>query len=332
MQPVRNTTGRIRTARSDTVPSIPTIHDVGVCAADFPWDATGLVRVKRPTDDVVMVAGSGLQLRVTGDSGTSPSSRGDSPVATRTEKMGVAGACQNLKESRHKLDFSDQPVVMRDSSQVSKGRKKKKIFRKSQTFPDDLCSLDGGQGQEGSNEHSSKSKKRVKKSRRHCDIHGSRRGSAGTVPSGNQGTDPHAHAAQLRAALTAVAEGADRSTNSSPNTELVCTCKPKKSRRPDPEGRSSTGPRILSEYDKIIFGNEPLFSDYDDDPMSDEQIRGEVERYHKRSHHSDIFAAAQMVNTNTMLKFAIIATELQNIINVSLKRVRQFACIFLLCC
>ena len=113
---------------------------------------------------------------------------------------------------------------------------------------------------------------------------------------------------------------------------LKCTCRRKKSApRPEPEGgplQNVVQLDALQEYDKIINNNDPLFSDLEDDPQLDLQIRQESERFHKRSMVSraatvtgGIFSAAQLVNSNTMIKFAIIQAELKNIIEVSLRRV-----------
>jgi len=210
---------------------------------------------------------------------------------------------QRRDRESHSEKLNHHGVTMRDQSQILKGRKKKKIFRNSLTFPVDLCDLETGEKTnitDHSNSGQNGTKKKTKKSKRFCDIHGPRRGSGqGTIP----GFDFH-----------------KESSPSLYDNLLVCTCKSRRTKRPDPEGGSSILPyKKQTEYDKIIYNDDPIFSDYggdDDDDTVEEQIRTESERYHKRSHHSDIFAAAQMVNSNNMLKFAIIGTELTNIINI----------------
>jgi len=248
--------------------------------------------------------------------GSSPQCRSGS--GTPSDGSEARKETRPARERRERsIDNGSPHVALRDSSQASKARRKKKIFRNSMTVPDDLCSL--GESGDGLNEHSTKKSKKSKKSKRHCDIHNPRRGSAGSLPPDSR-TDKHRSVDNL----SILPETPPLSRVGSTEALLVCTCKPKKSKRPEPEGRSAPFPKIMSEYDKVIFNDDPLFSDLDDDddddPIRMEQIKNEAERYHKRAHHSDMFAAAQMVNTNTMLKFAIIGAELQNIIQVSLKR------------
>ena len=117
----------------------------------------------------------------------------------------------------------------------------------------------------------------------------------------------------------------------------ICTCRKSKSegksreksrvKRPEPEGGLITNPfkgQILDEFERVIYSDERMFSDLEEDPVIDEQIRAESERFHKRIGTADgdnIFSAIQMLNTNTMIKFAILQTELKNIKDVSLKRV-----------
>lgn len=118
-------------------------------------------------------------------------------------------------------------------------------------------------------------------------------------------------------------------SSASQNTEkrrrkkrLVCTCKHRK-KRPEPEGGCGIPPRFMDEYDRIIYCNDPIFSDVEDNPQMDERINQEMVRFHKRhnGHQTDIFQTAHMVTSNTMLRFAIIGTELQNIRRVLLRRV-----------
>lgn len=106
---------------------------------------------------------------------------------------------------------------------------------------------------------------------------------------------------------------------------LLCTCKivtkERTKPRPEPEGGQSKDD-FMDEYERIIYGCEPIFSDTEDNPAVDEQIDQEMERYHKRtSANPDIFATAMMVTSTTMMKFAIIQAELKNLMQVALKRV-----------
>ena len=112
---------------------------------------------------------------------------------------------------------------------------------------------------------------------------------------------------------------------------VKCSCKRRNKRtlckRPDPEGGSLTHLQQAAqiEYERVLGDNGPLFSDIEDDDIVEKQIiQQQSERLHRRwmqqEKDDNMFAGAQLVNTNSSLKFAIIATELQNII-VVLKRV-----------
>ena len=178
------------------------------------------------------------------------------------------------------------------------GTLKKKVKRRdsSKLKESDNCDEEDG--------HSILKKKKVRKVKRHCDIH-SKNSKENLSNIDN--------------------DSIERNDSKSKKPELVCTCHKRsksQTRRPDPEG----GPNISSlvpmdEYDKIIYNAEPLFSDVEENAVLDDQIKRDMERYHKRVQNPDIFSAALMVNSNTLLKFAIIGTELQNISNTSLRRV-----------
>ena len=106
------------------------------------------------------------------------------------------------------------------------------------------------------------------------------------------------------------------------------------SRRPEPEGGNSSQPAFsANEYERIINGNEPLFSDLDVSG-DDEAKPPPPPRPHRQSRLRAAAAAGggggvggmvgifipctQLgINSNTMIKFAIIGTELQNIFQVS---------------
>lgn len=118
-------------------------------------------------------------------------------------------------------------------------------------------------------------------------------------------------------------------SSSSLTDKARCTCdnikkKSKHSRnRPDPEG-GQLKTEFMDEYEKLIYSHEPLFSDMgEDDPEVENRIRTEAEKFHKRNSQADrnIFASALSVHSNTVMKFAIIQTELKNLIEIHLKRV-----------
>jgi len=126
--------------------------------------------------------------------------------------------------------------------------------------------------------------------------------------------------------------------------------------RPEPEGGLPTGPMFKStidEFERLIYGpSEPLFSDCDDTvdeelskPSTAESsvdsrlnrpprmigswIAGGVRGITSSAGESSVvdpteslFSAAQMINSNNLMKFAIIQTELKNVKDVSLRRVR----------
>jgi len=132
-------------------------------------------------------------------------------------------------------------------------------------------------------------------------------------------------------------------------TSVPCTCtfkdsKPSRLRggdkvkRPEPEGSilvdSYKGHGFLDEFERVIYCDEPMFSDLDDDPVVDEQIREESDKLHKKSEAlgvsrgggDSLFSAAQSLNSSTIIKLAIIGNELKNVKDSSLRRVRRFGC------
>ena len=185
-------------------------------------------------------------------------------------------------------------------SESKSGTLKKNVRRRDSTKLKESGNCDDEDG------HSTLKKKKIRKVKRHCDIHSK-------------------NSKENLLILENDSKGKDVSTSKNP--ELVCTCHKRsksKSRRPDPEGGPNVSSVIpMDEYDKIIYNKDPLFSDADDEEnvVLDDQIKRDMERYHKRVQNPDIFSAALMVNSNTLLKFAIIGTELQNISNTSLRRV-----------
>ena len=103
----------------------------------------------------------------------------------------------------------------------------------------------------------------------------------------------------------------------------MCTCKKSKSqsmKRPEPEGghRTSFSPVYDDDYDAVINRRTILFSDFEEESGDDEKYKQECSRQMSRrsAGNAGLFS---LINSNTMMKFAIIGTELQNILNVSVK-------------
>ena len=101
--------------------------------------------------------------------------------------------------------------------------------------------------------------------------------------------------------------------------------------RPEPEGGNSSLPDSHSalEYDRIINSSEPLFSDLETDLPEDEETKRpqrprRAPRQTRGAPADAIFIPCTQlgINSNTMIKFAIIGTEVQNIFKV-LRRVRM---------
>lgn len=179
-------------------------------------------------------------------------------------------------------------------------------------------------------EHSVKSDTKIKKVKKHhCDVH--------SKSSKTKGKDNclKVDSDQLGIGTNGVDTTVDgRETVES--GEPKCTCRKNaknksqskaKVTRPEPEGSLLSDPSKLSfrdDLERVIYGSDPLFSDVEDeDPSLEDQIRAESERFHRRIiDPENIFSAVQMLNTNTMMKLAIIQTELKNVKDVSLRRVR----------
>ncbi|XP_041367080.1 tropomyosin isoform X8 [Gigantopelta aegis] len=94
------------------------------------------------------------------------------------------------------------------------------------------------------------------------------------------------------------------------------------SRRPEPEGGNSPVSFSVEEYDRIIYSDAPLFPDVEitaDDLISNEGRRSRTQRL-SRDGVVMIPCAQLGITSNTMIKFAIIGTELHNVVQVALKR------------
>ena len=98
--------------------------------------------------------------------------------------------------------------------------------------------------------------------------------------------------------------------------------KTKISKRPEPEGGNASPAIInpMSEFDRVIYSNEPLFSDLD---MSDNETPDAPERPARTPRPGGIMIPCLQLgmHSNTMIKFAIIGSEIQNLMRVSLIRV-----------
>ncbi|KAK7009001.1 tropomyosin-1 isoform X3, partial [Biomphalaria glabrata] len=97
------------------------------------------------------------------------------------------------------------------------------------------------------------------------------------------------------------------------------------SRRPDPEGGNPAQPDTngIIEYERIINSTDPLFSDLELDLTDDAKQEANRPRRPPRQSRAGLsggifIPCTQLgINSNTMIKFAIIGTELQNIFQVS---------------
>ena len=98
--------------------------------------------------------------------------------------------------------------------------------------------------------------------------------------------------------------------------------KKKRRPRPDPEG-ASLEPYEMDELDKILNQSEPIFSDYGSESESESEHPNRPQRRGGPGFSIAAFTIGLGLNSNTMIKYAIIGTELQNIIRVSLRMVRN---------
>lgn len=99
--------------------------------------------------------------------------------------------------------------------------------------------------------------------------------------------------------------------------------KVKTSTRPEPEGGNAQPSIInpMTEFDRVIYSNEPLFSDLE---MSDNENTNDVpERPIRTPRQGGVMIPCLQLgmHSNTMIKFAIIGSEIQNLLRVSLIRV-----------
>jgi len=90
--------------------------------------------------------------------------------------------------------------------------------------------------------------------------------------------------------------------------------------RPEPEG-APLDYADMDEFDKLIYNDEPIFSDYGTDEDNSHEKGSKPQR--RPGFSIAAFTIGLGLNSNTMIKYTIIGTELQNIIRVSLKMVRN---------
>lgn len=97
--------------------------------------------------------------------------------------------------------------------------------------------------------------------------------------------------------------------------------------------------RSLEQYERVIWSNEAIFSDLDENEELNQEISDEMShrftkwkmRHKKGKSHDesnfDIFGFSQeLLNSSAaMMKFAILQAELQNVASVSLRMVRVFS-------
>ena len=233
----------------------------------------------------------------------------DSDVV-RKVKQDCIGNCELESDKPRRIDYSNAKTSV---------KKKRKTKQKH-----GLTADENEQDDDTSSQHSNSSlttRKRTKRSsRRYCDVHSRRtRKPYKDGETGEESVEP--------------ANNKDETTDMCNVSQKVCTCKKSTRKRPEPEGGLANVP-FMDEYDRIIYNNDPLFSDMDDNPELEVKILQDVERHHNQfrlrtgsaavsSVTESIFSAAQMVNTNTSLKFAIIQVELKNL-DVSLGKVNTY--------
>ena len=315
-------------------------------------------KVDEPGDPETAEVGGSGGVTPPSQSGTAASGIQDGVVASEKSESDAVGE-KTTSASKSTLTKSDS-----STSLVRRRRKKKLKSRRAakgdnddetpQSDVDDASSVTSE-----SSEHSVKLRKKARRRRRsQCPVHAKSKRNSRTFSADEESGAPIICTFEGRGVTLPAPEGqqnrpvaqhpetgetmADDVTDDAtrPTTELVCTCrkahKLKCSTRPEPEGGQPTSAvnfDLISEFDKIIYNTEPLFSDLENDPDVDEQIKQESERHHKRNNGTSIFSAAQMINTNTMMKFAIIQTELKNT-NSALRRVivSYSDCYYILLC
>lgn len=90
-------------------------------------------------------------------------------------------------------------------------------------------------------------------------------------------------------------------------------------KRPEPEGGNT--PAYMDPFDRVIYSNEPLFSDMEMSEEESETRPVDPKRPSRPGRPIGLCLGLNPLGSNTMIKFAIIGTEIQNVLRVSLKRV-----------
>ncbi|XP_048732489.2 tropomyosin isoform X21 [Ostrea edulis] len=90
--------------------------------------------------------------------------------------------------------------------------------------------------------------------------------------------------------------------------------------RPEPEGGNPVNILPMDEYDRVIYSDDPLFSDME---ISEEEEPNQKPRRPSRPGGLMFSCLSLGIQSNTMIKYAIIGTEVQNILKVSLRRAEQ---------
>jgi len=248
---------------------------------------------------------------------------------------GVVVTTTELSQRQNGVENNEFEDLTATEGTISKSKLKSSSRKKSRRVGlavdddfDDNASVSSSMS--STSEHSVKSDTKVKKVKRHhCEVH--------SKSSKTKGSDNNL---KVDSEQTGIDTGGLDTTVDNRETvesgERKCTCRKNaknksqskaKVTRPEPEGSLLSDPSKVSfrdDLERVIYGSDPLFSDVEDeDPSLEDQIRAESERFHRRIiDPENIFSAVQMLNTNTMMKLAIIQTELKNVKDVSLRRVR----------
>ena len=250
--------------------------------------------------------------------------------------------CNTVELNRPELHKSDSTTSLNKPLVKKKKRSRSRKPRGDgeDALPSDCDIDDASSVTSESSEHSVKLRKKGKRRKSHCPIHSkSKRNSKTLIVEDGDTNIPVICTFEGRGVTLPLEEEGGISqhpetgevTSSKPIDDvvklnkqgLVCTCRSrlKACTRPEPEGgQPAIDFALISEFDKIIYSTEPIFSDLENDPNIDEQIKQESERHHRKNVGTGIFSAAQMINSNTMMKFAIIQTELKNM-HTTLRRV-----------
>ncbi|KAK2162088.1 hypothetical protein LSH36_104g03058 [Paralvinella palmiformis] len=297
-------------------------------------------KVDEPSDPDRAELGGGGGVTLANQSGAAPISQDGVGQSERSESDAVGD--RSTKSTSAKAGDSPSSTAKSRRKKKSRSRRVKCDTADDETPQSDDVD-DASSVTSESSEHSVKMRKKTRRRRSHCPLHSKSKRNSRTLSADEDPTAPIICTFEGRGVTLAAPDGVRRAqhpetgetlpgvvaddkngASKATETELVCTCKKarklKSATRPEPEGgHPAINFGLISEYDKIIYSTDPLFSDLDNDPDIDEQIKQESERHHKRNNGTSIFSAAQMINTNTMMKFAIIQTELKNT-NSALRR------------